>query len=273
MWSGGTHLKVSSIYYGLAVLFCALGMGTKQNMAAAPLLVLLYDRTFLSGSFRNALHSRRWLYLGLAGTWGVLARTFVVFPKMTSAGFKLQHVSALSYALNQPQVIVHYLRLVFWPQDLCLDYYWPVSRDPLEIVPYAILIIGLVGATVWALRSAPAMGFLGACFFLVLAPTSSVMPLNDLAAEHRMYLPSVSVIVIIVLGAFALLRNWAFWGKPSKLPYLYCGTAARNCRRNPNLENDCKERRLPACRPNVEESRSAAPAEPASALYCCAPPV
>jgi protein O-mannosyl-transferase len=221
----GNSSQRSSIYYGFAVLFCALGMGTKQNMVAAPLLVLLYDRAFLSGSFRNALHSRRWLYLGLAGTWGVLARTFFVFPKITSVGFKLQHVSALSYALNQPQVIVHYLRLVFWPQDLCLDYYWPVFKDSIDIIPYAILIIGLVGATAWALRFAPAMGFLGTCFFLILAPTSSVMPLNDLAAEHRMYLPSVSVIVIVVLGAYALLRNWAFWRKPSNLPYLYSGTA------------------------------------------------
>ena len=221
----GSSSRRSSVYYGLAVLFCALGMGTKQNMAAAPLLVLLYDRTFLSGSFRAAFRHRRWLYFGLAGTWGVLVPTFVLFPKLTSAGFKLQHVSALTYALNQPRVIAHYIRLVFWPQDLCLDYYWPVSKDPLDIIPYAIVIIGLVGAMVWALKSAPALGFLGAFFFLILAPTSSVMPLNDLAAEHRMYLPSVSVIVIVVLGAFALLRKWAFWGKPSNLPYLYSGTA------------------------------------------------
>ncbi len=221
----GNSSQFKSIYYGLAVLACALGMGTKQNMVATPLLVLLYDRIFLSGSFRNALHSRRKLYWGLAGTWGVLATTFIIFPKIESAGFKLQHVSALNYALTQPQVIVHYLRLVLWPQNLCLDYYWPVVKGPQEILAYALIIVGLMVATAWALKFSPAMGFLGAWFFLILAPTSSVMPLNDVAAEHRMYLPSVSILVIIVLGVFALLRNWAFWGKPSYLPYLYSGTA------------------------------------------------
>ena len=218
----GNSSKYKSIYYGFAVLACALGMGTKQNMVATPLLVLLYDRTFLTGSFRNAFKSRLWLYIGLASTWLVLVTTFVIFPKVRSAGFKLKHVSAMEYALTQPQVIVHYLRLVLWPQDLCLDYYWPVVKGSQEILAYALIIIGLMVATAWALKSAPAIGFLGAWFFLILAPTSSVMPLNDLAAEHRMYLPSVSILVIIVLGAFALLRNLASSRKNSSRSYFLC---------------------------------------------------
>ncbi|MFN8005695.1 MAG: tetratricopeptide repeat protein [Terriglobia bacterium] len=207
VWGDSSSAK--SLWYGLAVSFCALGMGTKQNMAAAPILVLLYDRTFLSGSFHKAFEIRWRLYGGLALTWAVLGTTFLNFHKIDTAGFNLKHAGPVEYALSQPPIIAHYLRLVFWPGDLCLDYYWPVVREPLVILPFLLLILVLLGATGWALKSAPALGFLGAFFFLILAPTSSLLPLDDLAAEHRMYLPSAPVILLAVIGVFAMAR-WIF---------------------------------------------------------------
>jgi len=41
--------------YGvLSFLACLLGMATKEVMVSAPLMVLLYDRAFVSGSFRES---------------------------------------------------------------------------------------------------------------------------------------------------------------------------------------------------------------------------
>ena len=91
-------------------------------------------------------------------------------------------------------MILHYLRLAFWPGGLCLDYGWPVARTAGEIVPGAIVVGGLLAATVWALVRRPMWGFLGAWFFLMLAPTSSILPIEDLAFEHRMYLPLAAVV-------------------------------------------------------------------------------
>ena len=56
---------------------CVLGMATKEVMATAPLLVLLYDRTFLAGSFREAWRRRYGLYLALAATWGVVVALLI----------------------------------------------------------------------------------------------------------------------------------------------------------------------------------------------------
>ena len=53
---------------------CLLGMATKEVMATAPVIVLLYDRTFLAGSFREAWRRRYGLYLALAATWGIVRR-------------------------------------------------------------------------------------------------------------------------------------------------------------------------------------------------------
>ena len=71
-------------------------------------------------------------------------------------------------------------------------------------MPYA-LMVGLLGLlTLFALKRRPEVGFLGVWFFLILAPTSSVMPIIDLAVEHRMYLSLAAVVTLIVLGVYRL---------------------------------------------------------------------
>jgi tetratricopeptide (TPR) repeat protein len=195
--------------WGLAAISCcALGMGTKEVMVTAPLIVLLYDRTFLAGSFAAALRSRALLYAGLAATWLLLRFELgAVSGGAAWAGFGMPELSAAEYARSQPGVILHYLRLCFWPHPLVLDYRWPVA-DELGAILWSTASLAALGlATLWALWRAPPIGFLGAFFFLVLAPTSSVLPIVDLAFEHRMYLPLAAVLVAGVVAVDAALAR------------------------------------------------------------------
>ena len=98
-------------------------------------------------------------------------------------------------------MVLHYLALAFWPAGLCLDYGWPVAKGIGQIAPGVIVVGGLLAATVWALARKPKWGFIGAWFFLILAPTSSIMPIKDLAFEHRMYLPLAAVVLAVILAA------------------------------------------------------------------------
>ncbi len=184
-----------------AVLCCALGMGVKEVMATAPLLVVLYDRCFLAESFRQAI-KRRWkLYLGLFATWAVLAGLLSSSAaRAGTAGFS-QPVTWWQYALTQCGVILHYLRLAFWPSPLVLDYFWPPARAIEQVLPGLIVIAALLGVTVWGLICRKPWAFLGTAFFLVLAPTSSIYPISDPAFEHRMYLPLAAVVAAAVLAA------------------------------------------------------------------------
>jgi Tfp pilus assembly protein PilF len=59
---------------------------------------------------------------------------------------------------------------------------------------------------------------LGGWFFLILAPTSSIIPINDYMFEHRMYLPLAAVIAAVVIAAFWLL-DW-FRLSPAQVPRL-----------------------------------------------------
>ncbi len=195
-------------WYVGSVSACLLGMATKEVMISAPLIVLLYDRTFCAGSFREAWRRRYGLYLALAGTWLLLGwLVFAMGDVRSTAESLAEEFTWWSYLWTQPGVIIHYLRLALWPSELCLDYGWPVARTAADVLLPAIVVVGLFVATVGALVQRPAWGFLGVCFFAILAPTSSFWPIGQAAFEHRMYLPLAAVAAGVVVGGF-LAGQW-----------------------------------------------------------------
>ncbi|MBI3333486.1 MAG: tetratricopeptide repeat protein [Candidatus Omnitrophica bacterium] len=196
-------------WHALAMGACVLGMGCKQVIITAPLLAALYDRIFLSGSWRELFRQRKGLYLGLAAAaWGAFGLLLAVGANKNwaNSGFAFKGISPWDYLLTQPGVILHYLKLSLWPRPLVLDYNWPVARSVKEILPPALAVAGLGCATLWALRRRPEAGFLGAWFFLILSPTSTFIPNRDPAVEHRMYLPLAAVIALVVIGGIEALR-------------------------------------------------------------------
>jgi Tfp pilus assembly protein PilF len=187
-----------------SVAACVCGMLSKEVMVAAPLVVLLYDRIFVAASWR-AIWSLRWkYYLALASTWLILG--LVVFgQRQHYHEFQAATCGPLEYVASQPGVLLWYLRLVLWPTGQCLDYGWPVAHRIGDIAPAGVAVLLLLLATLGSLWKWPPWGFLGGWLFLILAPTSSVLPVTDLAVEHRMYLPLAAVIAALVMGGDLLL--------------------------------------------------------------------
>jgi tetratricopeptide (TPR) repeat protein len=205
---GARAKHASALWYAAAAIACLLGMFCKGVMMTAPVIVLLYDRTFLAGSFRQAFRKRRLLYLLLAATWPFLLlnlwHRFVTEGMGTEVNFVHASVTPWTYAATQFGVILHYLRLSFWPSGLCLDYAWRPATSAIEIVPPAIVILGLLGVTLWGLWRNRTWAFPGAWFFLILGPTSSFLTINELAFEHRMYLSLAGVAAFMVAAAYHL---------------------------------------------------------------------
>jgi len=267
----GARAGAGQLWYAAAVLSCALGMASKEDMCTAPLLVLVYDRIFLAPSWA-AVFRRRWaLYLGLAATWLILTPSInlalgivkvtsdegrvtsdqlslatrhssLVTSSPVSAGFAMEGVTPLEYARSQPGVILHYLRLSLWPHALCLDYGWPVARSASAVVWPGLLVGGLILLTIWGLWRCAPLGFAGVWFFLILAPTSSIMPIADLAVERRMYLPLAAVITLLLVGGYiglqyagrrlVLSRRATFWLQGSVLVTLTLLLSWRTIERN-----------------------------------------
>lgn len=189
-------------WLALSVVACALGMGTKEVMATAPLLVLLYDRTFIAGSFRAAWTRRRRTYLGLAATWLLLGALVLSTGGNRGGTVGLGvGVPLWAYPLTQFQAVARYLQLGVWPHPLVFEYgtFW-VERAG-DILPFAFVVVPLLAGTAYALWKKPVLGFVGAWFFGILAPTSLAPGTIQMIVEHRMYLPLAAVVALLVVAA------------------------------------------------------------------------
>jgi len=196
-----------------AVVSCALGMGSKQTMVLAPVMVWLWDRTFAEGSPgetpdgtapRLAAVDRRGLYAGLAATWLLLAALVAHERWPTSVGLNIDGWTPWTYLLTQTGVITHYLALAVVPSQLVLDYDgWPMARSIADVWPSALLVCALFAATVVAAIRRSPWGFAGAWVFAALAPSSSLLPLpTEIAAVRRMYVPLAGVAAVAVTAAY-----------------------------------------------------------------------
>jgi tetratricopeptide (TPR) repeat protein len=200
--------RQSTSWLVAATLACAMGMACKETMATAPLMVVLFDRIFLFGSFHDAFSARGRWYVVLAATWLVLAALVLPGPRSESAGF-FTSVRPWTYLLNQSAMIAHYLRLAVWPRSLVFDYGVPQDFTFGQVAPYVALVVGLLAATAALLAWQPPLGFLGAWFFIILAPSSSFIPISsEVGAESRMYLPLAAIVVFAVIAAHEIVRRF-----------------------------------------------------------------
>ena len=198
----------ASAWRGLAVLTCGLGMACKEPMATAPIMIVLFERVFAFDSIGQALASRWRFYAGLAATWFVLVVLYWSGPREFSGGYASTHVSAWTYLLNQTVILAHYLRLVVWPRGLVVAYGWTPVATLRAVLPYALAMTCAAVATCVALVRWPKVGFLGAWFFITIAPTSSLVPIAaEVGAERRMYVPLMGLVVLGGVGVTAAL-DW-----------------------------------------------------------------
>jgi protein O-mannosyl-transferase len=178
------------------IVLCLAGMLSKESVAALPVLVVLYDRAFVTGSFGAAWGARRNWFLGLAATWLPLAALVLLTRgRGETVGFDAG-VSWWNYALTQAGAVVHYLRLVAWPHPLVFDYGTAVAGGVSEVWRQVVVLLALVAGTVWLAVRNHWAGFAGVWLLALLAPSSSVVPVaTQTMAEHRMYLPLAAIAV------------------------------------------------------------------------------
>jgi Flp pilus assembly protein TadD len=198
--TGPTKLR----WLGAAIGCVYAALLSKESVAALPLLLILFDRLFLSRDWRGVAR-RAGFHAAACGAW------LALFVLMVAAGDDNRRagigagagLSSWQYALNQSVVLLHYLRLAFVPVGLCFDYAWPAAAYPRSLVVPTAIVLAAVAITVYGVVRGRTWSFAPAAFFLLLAPSSSLVPIIDLAYEHRMYLPLAAVLTMFVGGIFA----------------------------------------------------------------------
>ncbi len=214
-YGGAAASQSKTAWLVVAVLAAAGGMASKEVMVTAPVVVLLYERTFLRHSFVGALRQSWPLYVGLCATWGLLAVLNLGGTRSASAGFHLG-VPAHVWWLTQCHVLILYLKLIVWPWPLVIHYEFPYLHSFGEAWPWLVPAAALGLATIVLVYRRTATGFAWAAALLVLSPTLAVPIITEIAAERRMYLPLASIIPWLVVGTFATLAKVTSHGTPPR---------------------------------------------------------
>ena len=195
-----------------AAVFVA-GMYSKVNTVSALPIALLLDRLVLSHSWQDVFRRRGLLYLVpvVIGTSAFAIMLPALRRGDAGVGFATEIPTIPIYLTTQSRVLWHYLSLCVWPSDLCIDYRWSPVASIGEAVPWIALTLGLLITGIWLYLRGMIIGWLVLSVFLLLSPTSTFIPVTDIALDHRMYLATAAVIaslMIIVQGVMSRLR-WA----------------------------------------------------------------
>lgn len=214
---GATH-RYRRTYYLASLVATTLAMYTKEISFTLPVMIALYDLAFLDGDRRIRL---RRLAPVLATLVLIPATVMTLSALSTNTGGNVgnaldlanisgQSISRWDYFITQWRVIVTYLHLLLWPVGLNFDYDYPVftSLFHWEVLLSGLLvgILSLTGIFLLFCQRCnkachPALRLVGfglVWFFLTLVMESSIIRLDDLIFEYRLYLPAVGFIAAVV---------------------------------------------------------------------------
>jgi len=190
-------------------------MKTKEITFTLPFMLLLVEAIFF-GSFTR----KRWIALI------PFLLTLAIIPlSPLPEGFgergdfiarETTAIGRMDYLLTQFSVIVTYLRLLILPVHQILDYDYPIYHSLFEpTVLFSFLFLSvLLGLALYLLfysqhSTRPGLlkliGFGLLWFFLALSIESSIIPIEDVILEHRLYLPSVGFFLAVSVSVLGLM--------------------------------------------------------------------
>ncbi len=205
---------------GLSIFFAVCAMKTKENAFTLPFVIILYEFLFFSGPVKKRILFLLPLFLTIfiipltviSGDHvsGNLVGTIDSATKLPGA------VSRSAYLFVQFMALATYLRLLFFPigQNVIYDFPVSISFFDARVFFSFLLLIGILLLGIYLFRRSKE----GGCdlrvvafgifwFFIAHSVESSVFPLQLLAQEHRMYLPSVGLFMGMSTGMFLILNK------------------------------------------------------------------
>jgi tetratricopeptide (TPR) repeat protein len=231
------------LYIAALFIVSLLGMGSRENFAAFPLLLILYDMLLISKfDFRQVVRNyKAYLPVLLSLAYMVHLAINNTYGKSSAPG----GIPPLDYALTEFNVHWTYIRLLFFPVNQTLDYNYPVARTLLEFRTLVAFLgyLGLWAGAALLARKRPVASFLVLWFLIILLPISFGVTfldlrLDDVIFEHRLYLPGTGLLVLICVSILAttnrIKRRWDIAGRILVPVFMACvmllvsGAYARN---------------------------------------------
>jgi len=183
---------------------------TKEHTVMLPALLLLTDYFWKRGGLRQNATLYGIIALAAAGGAAFVLRTL---RNADTAGFGIKDLSPGTYFFTQCRVIWMYVRLFVLPFGQNVDPDIPLSRTLIDHGAIAGLVGLLAVVTAaWIYRKRwPLAAFGVFVFLLLLAPTSSFVPIKDVLAERRLYLPFLGLLLICLEFLRRLRTEQILW--------------------------------------------------------------
>lgn len=188
----------------LATGACLSGMLSKEMIASAPAMVLLYERLLLTRPFGRIARESWPLYVGLSLSWLVAIALNFAGQQTPKTGFALG-VAAHEWWFTQAKVFFMYLKLAVWPWPLVVHYEVPYLKSLASAWPWLLAAGCYAVVAIALLRRQPAMSYAMIWVVAVLSPTLLIPLVGETVAERRMYVPLVAIVALLVLGGYRLL--------------------------------------------------------------------
>ncbi len=197
-------LALSHKFFLIAGISCFLflGVGTKEIVVTFPLMAIIYIWLITPVENRKSLKT----------TIGVLLLPLILYfcYRYIDQGsiFSLNaepvtgETSRYLYFLSQIKVAVHYYLLkLFLPFNLNFEPDIRQSSGVLDTQLFFAIAILVAGSIIVFKNKSPILYFSTLWFLITLLPSSSFIPLKQIATEHRTYLPGLG---------FSLALGWVF---------------------------------------------------------------
>jgi tetratricopeptide (TPR) repeat protein len=193
-------LGAESIGLGRALatlLFTALAALAKEHSFALVPLMLL-TAVWFGGSVWQGLKAKALVIAPLiVGGFAGAIYVFKAVGTQATAGFGVQAVTPINYLATQCTVIWRYVFMFFLPWGMNIDHAIPFAKsfaEPSAIAGALALLAGAAAAVFWR-KTHPLAGFGWLAFLILLAPTSSIVPIADAMTDRRLYLSSLGLLV------------------------------------------------------------------------------
>lgn len=212
-------------YYVGSLVAAFLAMKTKEITITLPAIILLYEFCFFSPSLKALIKKIVYLIPFLLAFFiiplssygirllGISGGTFIGIAEVGDViGDATQETTAISrtdYLLTQFNVIVTYIRLLFFPVNQNLDYDYPISHTLFEFPTFLsfLFLASIVIFGVWMFRKSRLISFGIFWFFITLSVESSIIPIRDVIFEHRVYLPSVGFVISLTVAVYQMMEQ------------------------------------------------------------------
>jgi tetratricopeptide (TPR) repeat protein len=181
-------------------LFAAAAL-TKEHTIVLPALLLLTDY-FWNPPFSFAGIRRNWRLYAPVTIGSVIVGAFLVskLRGAPTAGFGVKGLNWYQYFFTECRAFWVYIRLFLFPAGLRIDYDFPISRTMVDhgAILGLVAILGATGTAFYFRRRYPLAAYGFFAFVILMAPTSSFVPIKDPVAERRLYLSMIGLLFIVL---------------------------------------------------------------------------